>query len=143
MREIAESSRKDPRLLKTELLISHFLRYGVILCALVIGLGLFTRLAHVGTIPGSSRATIAILTSGGALASDPPAHDLPTLVRGIADHSADLTMAAGLLLLIALPIVRVGMTVFLFLFEADWAFFGITVFVFAVLLFGIGFGHAL
>ena len=96
---------RTTRLLKTELLISRVLRYGVIFCGCVIGLGLFTRLAHVGTVPGSSRATIAALTSGGivpggAVSADgggsvAPPHEIGVLLHGILHGSADVTMAAA------------------------------------------------
>ena len=50
-------------------------------------------------------------------------------------------MSLGLLLLIALPIARVGMTVVLFLIEGDFVYLGITLFVFAVLIAGIAIGR--
>ena len=47
---------------------------------------------------------------------------------------------AGLVLLISLPIIRVGMTVLLFLIERDWVFMFITLFVLMVLLGSIFYG---
>jgi uncharacterized membrane protein len=109
----------------------------------IIGLGLVTRLAHIGTVRGSSRALLSELVQGHVLSGIAPVHRPAELLQGLLAHSADVTMAAGLLLLIALPIVRVGMTVVLFFFERDWAFFGITFLVFSILVFGIAWGHAL
>ena len=140
---MTKTEMKSSELLRTEKIISYVLRYGVLLCGFVIALGLTIRLAHIGTVPGSSRALISELLQGHILAGISPVHEPREILNGLISHSADVTMAAGLLLLIALPIVRVGMTVFLFLFERDWAFFVITLLVFSILLVGIVWGHAL
>ena len=43
-------------------------------------------------------------------------------------------IGAGLLLLIATPVVRVALSVVFFLVQADWLYVGITLFVLAILL---------
>lgn len=65
------------------------------------------------------------------------------LGAGIAALQAEAIIALGLLLLIALPIVRVALTVLLFLFERDYVYLAITFFVLTVLLSGVFFGKAL
>lgn len=46
-------------------------------------------------------------------------------------------ISLGVLLLILLPVLRVALTVILFLRERDWVYVAITSFVLAVLLFGL------
>jgi uncharacterized membrane protein len=120
------------RLLRTEILISSVLRGGVLICGSVIGLGLGMRFFGFGQAVHSSGEVIGTLLQGTAtLDYQPP---------GV---GADRVIAIGLLLLIALPITRVGLTVVLFIVERDWAFFLISAIVFSVLLSGIILGRAL
>jgi uncharacterized membrane protein len=52
-------------------------------------------------------------------------------------------VSLGLILLILLPVVRVGITILVFVVERDRVYVAITAIVFAVLLFGLAFGKAL
>jgi len=134
---------KKQELIRAELIISFLLRTGVIVCGAVIGLGLFLRLTHLGAVDQSSPQIISDLLSGGVLTSYQPVSSLWDVLNGIADGRSDIFMTAGLLLLIALPIVRVAMTVIVFFHERDWPFMSITLFVLAVLLSGVFLGRAL
>lgn len=131
------------KLLRTELVISNVLRIGVIVCGLVISLGLILTWLNASALNQFSLDTLPTLLSGQTVS----AADVP---RSILEFGSALTafhpsaiIALGLLLLIALPIVRVALTVFIFLFERDYIYLGITLFVLAVLLSGIIFGKAL
>jgi uncharacterized membrane protein len=77
----------------------------------------------------NSRTLVAQLLSG---------QPFPTAT--FATWQPDSIIAVGLILLIALPIVRVAMTVFLFLKEKDYTYLAITLFVLTVLMTGVFFG---
>jgi uncharacterized membrane protein len=119
---------------KAELLIAHVLRYGVLLCLFVIGAGLALKLG----IDHSSEEVIRALV-GGLQVGDyrPPAHAAAFL-----QGNPDTIIALGLVLLIALPVIRVALTTAIFFYEKDWAFFAITLFVLTVLLSGVFLGRA-
>jgi len=46
----------------------------------------------------------------------------------------EAVIAAGLLMLIATPVLRVGVSIFIFVFEKDWAFVVTTTFVLGMLI---------
>jgi uncharacterized membrane protein len=130
---------KPPNLLRAELLIAQVLRFGVFLCLLVIGAGLALRLLH-----GESNSRVIGTLVSGLTAGDyhPPAN-AALLLYGAFHGNPDIVIALGLVMLIALPVIRVGLTTLIFFFEKDWAFFWITLFVLSVLLTGIFLGKAL
>lgn len=134
---------KSDRLLRTELLISAVLRYGVLLCLVVIAAGVIGRFAHIHTEVGSSRALITELVQGHEIADFSPPQHGSELIQGLRGFQPDVVIAVGLLLLIALPMARVGLTIFVFLFQKDWAFLVITLIVFSVLVSGVVIGKAL
>lgn len=109
-----------------ELAIAFVLRYGVIVCGacllLAIALSFFGASGTLGTHPS--------LTISG-------------LAAGLAAFEPDAVASLGILLLILLPVLRVGMTVVLFLLERDYVYFAISTFVFAVLVFGLIYGKGL
>jgi uncharacterized membrane protein len=128
---------KPSHLIRTEIIISLVLRYGVILCGSIISLGLLAREIHLGHPDASSDVLIAELMRGGLLSSFTPLHSVADFSSAIKMWEPDAIMALGLLLLIILPVARVGMTVVLFLLERDWPFFFITSFVFLILMVGL------
>jgi uncharacterized membrane protein len=133
-----EGRQQDRELLRAELLISYVLRYGVLLCLAIIGLGLAVRMFQ----PGSGEL-VGALTSGLTAGDYHPPTAVSALAAGAFGGSGDTLIACGLVLLIGLPIFRVGLTTFLFLRERDWAFVLITAVVFTVLISGVIFGKAL
>jgi uncharacterized membrane protein len=124
------------RVFRAELLIANVLRYGVLLCLCVVGVGLALRFAQ----PGNAD-TVAALLSGLTPGEYHPPATVAALGAGLARLDADTVIALGLLLLIALPVVRVALTTLIFLRERDWAFVGITLVVLAVLFTGIFLGN--
>ncbi|MBI3336126.1 DUF1634 domain-containing protein [Candidatus Peregrinibacteria bacterium] len=72
-----------------------------------------------------------------------PPYTPSELYAGLRRGDPDTWLAAGLLLLIGLPILRVGLTMVLFLLDQDKTYFLITLFVFVILLSGIFLGKAL
>ena len=92
---------------------------------------------------GSANDTVvAALTGGGSPDYRPPT-SVAEVWSGVSQFRSEAVIAAGLMLLIALPIVRVAFTSLVFLHERDWAFFVITLVVLSVLLSGILLGRAL
>lgn len=133
----------DQKLLQTELLLSFILKYGVLLCILVISIGMGMRLLHVGSAQLSSEEMVHALVRGEMIPSAPLPVSVSEFWTGLAGLDADIITAAGLALLIGLPILRVAMTVVLFALERDRVYFFITLLVLTVLLSGIYFGKAL
>ena len=130
---------KPENLLRAELLIASVLRGGVLACLFVIGSGLALRL--IGDT-SSSPAIAALLKGLAPLDTRPPA-SLALLVAGALHFEADAVIALGLVMLIALPVIRVALTTLIFFFEKDWPFFWITLFVLAVLVTSVVLGKAL
>jgi uncharacterized membrane protein len=138
-----DQSRKSEQLLKTELIISYVLRVGVIVCALVLALGLLLTWFDRGAMRDFSGATLPTLLSGQTISAAGVPRSALEFQTELAVFHPNAVIALGLLLLIGLPIIRVLLTVFLFLFERDYTYFVITLFVFAILLSGIVLGRAL
>lgn len=134
---------KSAKLLQTELIISYVLRIGVIICAFVIALGVFLTWINGSALQQFSENTLPTLLSGQTISAIEIPQSATEFGTALVALHPNAVIAIGLLLLIALPIVRVALTVFLFLFERDYVYFGITLFVLAVLLSGIIFGRAL
>jgi uncharacterized membrane protein len=131
---------RSKALLQTELAIAYVLRGGVALSGALLAFGLFSRIFHLIAVHARSRELIAFLLSGGSR------EDLSAATASLASIRSldpDSVMAAGLIVLIALPVIRVAMTVVHFIFERDWVYLAITLFVLGLLLFGLFFGYAL
>lgn len=127
------SDSSPTSLYKAEYILSLLLRYGVILSAVLIGLGLFLEFLH----PTSSEALnglILDLTQGKEINGFHPVVNAGEVLHGVFQWNPQILVTSGLMVLMALPIVRVGMTVILFLLDQDWIFLGITFFVFSVLI---------
>jgi uncharacterized membrane protein len=116
---------RSKELFQMEIAIAWVLRGGVALSGLFIAVGLLLRMFE----PGNSQQLVAQLLAGQPLSTS-------TLVT----WQPDSVITIGLILLIALPIVRVAMTVFLFLKEKDYTYLAITLFVLTVLMIGVFFG---
>lgn len=101
-----------------ELIISKFLRFGVMLSAAVIGIGfvLFIILGKSGYL-GSSFPTTPIDILKGAMLLKPYA-----------------IILTGLMLLILTPVFRVGVSILVFIKEKDYMYVKITTVVFIILL---------
>jgi uncharacterized membrane protein len=113
-------------LVKAELAIAFVLRYGVLVCGACLGLA----------------TALAIFGPSGGLGAH-PSLTVSGLVAGLAALEPDAIASLGILLLILLPVLRVGMTVVLFLLERDYLYFAISTFVFVVLVFGLIYGKGL
>jgi uncharacterized membrane protein len=134
---------RPTQLLQAEVWIAYVLRYGVILCGAVISFGLAGRLFHFLPRTTASHELIGALIRGGEITNYAAPSSVAQFGLGLAHWDADAIMALGLLMLIGLPVTRVGLTVVIFLLERDWVYTVITLIVFAVLVSGLVFGRAL
>ncbi len=126
------------RVLQVEYLISNLLRAGVVLSlAFVIAGTLITFMHHPDYLFTSS--ALPGLTG---LSSTFP-HTLPQVGHDALHFSGPALVILGLLLLIATPVMRVGVSIAAFLFERDRAFTLITFTVLCLLLLSFALGKAL
>ena len=124
---------------RVDVVISWLLRLGVILCALII-LGGWT--VSIARSAASGSSNLPQLAQGGLLPDSAVTHSLAGIQEGLARGSARAWIGVGLMLLIALPIVRVAFMVILFGVERDWPFALLTLFVLVLLLSGLLLGKA-
>ena len=122
-----------------ELLISYVLRVGVLLSAAIIlaGVLLFAVRQDTGyarVLPHRLPDLLSFHQTRG------PGYfptSLAEVGRGAQEGRPYAIVCLGILLLIATPVVRVALSVFFFVFQGDWLYVGITLFVLGVLLFSM------
>jgi uncharacterized membrane protein len=112
-----------------ENLIGHVLRIGVGISLLVIVTGTSISFVHHPDYV-RSREDLKALTSPGANASP----SVSAVVAGVLEGRGQALVMGGLLLLIATPVARVGVSVVVFLVQRDLVFVAITTVVLAALL---------
>jgi uncharacterized membrane protein len=120
---------QDARVRRAELIISTVLRVGVVTSLVVIVAGsLLTFLHHPEYM--SAASDLNRLTRPGAAVP----HSLREVVLGILNLHGQSIVAAGLLLLILTPVVRVGVSILAFRAQRDRTYVLITSVVFVLLL---------
>ena len=119
----------EERVRKVELLISNLLRVGVILSLTLIVFGTVVTfvqhpeyLSERSFFGGSSVPRSAILNS------------LRDVGAGLKAFEGDAIVTLGILLLIATPVIRVGVSIFAFIYQRDRLYTLITATVFCLLL---------
>ena len=118
---------------RVEQLIGNLLRIGVIVAATVVLAGGALFLVRHGGEPSHQHAfqgMPADLTSPAGIVADTPALE----ARGV--------IQLGILLMIAVPVLRVAVSIWSFAAERDWTYVVVTLIVFAVLCFSL-FGGAI
>ena len=116
-----------------EQVIGRLLQIGVLVSAFVVVIGGIALLVRYGSAPTDFRS----------LRSEPS--ELTTLggiVRGAYRLDSHAIIQRGLVLLIATPIVRVGLTLIAFGWQRDRLYVGITAFVLMLLVYGFFWGRA-
>lgn len=109
---------------EVEILVSQSLRVGVLFSALVIFVGLMLFLSSgVSGYPGDSYPTT-----------------FKGIIAGVLEYKPFAIILAGLVLLIFTPIMRVGISVLVFMKEKDWLYVGISSIVFLILVCSFFFG---
>jgi uncharacterized membrane protein len=122
---------------KVELAISGILRGGVLVSLLIVVAGLVLSFMHHPEYLHSSE--------GMTTATSPTRHTIHTfgeLVSGLREWRGEAVIAAGLLLLILTPVLRVAVSIVGFVFERDWKFVMITSFVLLMLVLSFVLGKA-
>ncbi|MFI5399719.1 MAG: DUF1634 domain-containing protein [SAR324 cluster bacterium] len=119
--------------------LSWLLRLGVLVCAAILLAGLVTSFVRKTARPSDLPA----LARGEVLADASVAHSWSAVAAGLAEGSARAWLVVGLILLIALPILRVLLTAVLFSIERDWLYVALALLVFALLMSGLLLGRAL
>jgi len=116
---------------------SALLRYGVLLAAATILAGLLLLLIQVGPRAFVSMPRLGESEAGTDLTS------LRTVLRELLPPEPQAVMEAGLLLLIATPMVTVGASAIAFALEGDWLYGLIATGVFAMLILGFVLGRGI
>lgn len=116
--------------------VSTFLRYGVLIAAFVIMLGLILLLIQVGPSAFVFMPQIRSAEPGTDLTS------LRAILRELVPPEPEAVMDAGVLLLVATPVLTVGAAVVSFALEADWLYVGISGFVLAILILAFALGRS-
>jgi uncharacterized protein len=114
---------------QAELLISHVLRGGVVLGAIVIAAGLVAFYARYGLNPSTMIANVY-------------PHSLDQTLLGVSHGAPQAIMVLGLLILLATPVVRVAVSIVAFALEHDWIYVAITALVLLILLVSFLLGKA-
>lgn len=122
---------KDPETMNA--FVGNVLRYGVILSALVVLVGIVELLAAFG--PSDSSSYLAY-TSGSVPHGIFPV-SLTSLVDGVVTFDPFSWIELGAIFLIATPVARVVVSVFLFATEKDKVYVVVTTIVLALLLFSM------
>lgn len=121
---------------KVELLISNLLRIGVISSLVIVVIGLIVSFVHHPGYLHSAQMQQVISRSHA------PWQSLHELYDGLLHFRGEAIIMAGLLLLIATPVMRVAVSIFAFVFEHDPIFVTVTSFVFAMLILSFVLGKA-
>ncbi|HVZ35718.1 MAG TPA: DUF1634 domain-containing protein [Polyangiaceae bacterium] len=113
---------------RAELLISNLLRYGVLTSLTVVMAGTLLSFLHHPTYLSSAEALGRLTSPAHAL------HDLSGLGQALAAGRGQAVVTLGLLLLIGVPVARVGLSVLVFVHMRDRRFIVITTIVFLLLV---------
>jgi uncharacterized membrane protein len=121
---------RDPETMNT--VIGNVLRYGVILSGLIVVVGIL----RLVSIEGSSETT-SFLTYGAAVPHDSFPTTFSALMSGLASFNSYSIIELGVIVLIATPVSRVLISVFLFAAERDDLYVAVTATVLTLLLFSM------
>jgi uncharacterized membrane protein len=130
--DLGERSAPRPGGHPLEIWISTVLRIGVLTAGAVIATGLVLYLIR-GPDPGRPGTVDQLTARGGQ-----PIHvSVHSIVDGLGSFRPGAIILLGLLILILTPLMRVAMTIALFLLEQEWIFVAITGVVLVILVFGL------
>ncbi|AYD40776.1 DUF1634 domain-containing protein [Clostridium fermenticellae] len=126
-KEVADENNIEKEKEEVELIIGKSLRVGVVLSAAIIIVGLFKFL----------------VTGNSGYSGNYYPTTIPDIFKGFISFKAYGIMLTGLYILILTPVVRVAVSIFVFLKENDYLYVKITLFVLAILLFSLTMGKSL
>ncbi len=128
--------------LRIELQIARLLRWGVITSFVIVALGLGAVIFTNQT--GFQQIRLDDMNSLVTYHAD--AHAFPTslsdVLTGVLAFKPYAIIVLGLLVLIAIPVLRVAVSIAAFAVERDWLYVAITLFVFAMLMLSFAIGEA-
>lgn len=127
---------------RSEMLIGKLLRYGVIVAGLVIGFGWVLSLA-MGARAEHSAEILSRLRLGESVEAPLAYHSAAEFGSSLASFQPNAWMTLGIAFLIALPILRVALTIGVFWSEKDRIFVALSSIVFAILMLSLFLGKAL
>ncbi|MBC7693157.1 MAG: DUF1634 domain-containing protein [Methylotenera sp.] len=132
----------EGRVMRTETAIACALRIGVWVSATLIAFGLV--LSWIVPHPtGFAPEDLSYILTQGTPEPAPVPHTFPQFALGLSILDPGTVIALGLLVLISLPMIRVGLAFILFVLERDYVYIAISLFVFAALISGLLLGKAL
>jgi uncharacterized membrane protein len=133
---MSEQNQSQP-IHKVELIISDLLRIGVTCSLLIVLLGTIVSFSRHHDY-FSSPPDLGRITAKGAVFP----HDLKDIWAGLLAGRGAAIVMAGLILLVATPVLRVAVSIFAFAFQGDRAFVVITTIVLALLCLSFFLGKA-
>jgi uncharacterized membrane protein len=127
---VQTSTPKDKDLVRAEIAIAYLLRYGVILCALVLAFGWGLAVTN----HGSSLSDFSEVMAGKHSVVLVFPHSLREWMNSLKVFDSATWIETGLFMLILLPISRVFLAMLIFLSERNWKFVAFSFLVLAILL---------
>ena len=128
---------RDARARAVEIIISDLLKIGVVTSLTIVVFGTIISFVHHHDYL-SQQPPLQRLTMPGAAFP----HTIHDVIQGIKDFRGQSIVMIGLLLLIATPVLRVGVSIFGFIYEKDRIYIAITTIVFVLLLLSFVLGKA-
>lgn len=116
-----EDGDAEDKVRKVELAISALLRIGVLTSLLVVLTGTVVTFIHHPHYLSSHHDLVRLTKPGAEFP-----HSVPTVIRGLEHSQGRAIVMAGLLLLIATPVLRVAISVLAFVYQRDRTFVVIT-----------------
>ena len=126
-----------PAVQRVERLISIILRVGVMCSLATVIVGTVVSFVHHPGYRWSGKDMPALTAPGGAAPNS-----IGAIGAGVLAGRGAAIVMAGLLMLIATPVLRVGVSIFAFLLQEDWIFALITAVVFGLLILSFFLGGA-
>lgn len=127
----------DEKALEVEVAISTVLHWGVTGSLVLLGAGTLLCFAKAGTYGNDAAALHAMLANGNAFP-----RNLAWFLGGLVHLDGTAVIVAGLLLLIATPVIRVAISIGAFIIARDRAYALITTFVLLLLMLSFYLGKA-
>ena len=122
---------RDPDSMNT--VIGNVLRFGVVISAAVVVLGL----VRLASLSGSADTTSFLYYSASSVPHGNFPISLTALISGLRSFNPFSLIELGVIILIATPVTRVAISVFLFAAEKDDLYVLVTAIVLALLLFSM------
>jgi uncharacterized membrane protein len=122
---------------KVELVISGLLRIGVLTSLFIVLVGTVVTFVHHPHYLSSRQDLVRLTTPGAEFP-----HSVRSVIHGLEHSQGRALVMAGLLLLIATPVLRVAVSVLAFVYQRDGTFVVITFVVLTLLLASFVLGRA-